>query len=103
MPFPGRRRGRGRWVPRRTCLPCPCWFPLFAPVGAKNGSRLRESHLPGRTIVQPVQLSLLPQEVPAPLPELASRLPGEEVTKAVAQLAGLIARMQAARGAGDER
>jgi len=53
--------------------------------------------------VQPVQLSLLPDQVPAPLPELISRLPEEEVTEAVAQLAGLIARMQAARGAGDER
>jgi len=53
--------------------------------------------------VQPVQLSLLPDQVPAPLPELASRLPEEEVTKAVARLAGLIARMQAARKAGDER
>jgi len=68
-----------------------------------NGSRLHESHLPGRTIVQPVQLSLLPDLVPAPLPELISQLPEEEVTKAVAQMAGLIARMQAAREAGDER
>ena len=53
--------------------------------------------------MQPAQLSLLPAEVPAPLPELVSRLPEEEVTKAVTQLAGLIARMQAAREAGDER
>jgi hypothetical protein len=74
-------------------------------VAGKNGSRLHESHLPGRTIVQPVQLSLLSEEALAPLPELVSRLPEEEVTKAVAQLAGLIARMQAtaAREAGDER
>jgi hypothetical protein len=72
-------------------------------VAGKNGSRLHESHLPGRTIVQPVQLSLLPEEVPAPLPELVSRLPEEEVTEAVAQLAGLIARMRAAREGGDER
>jgi hypothetical protein len=68
-----------------------------------NGSRLHESHLPGRTIVQPVQLSLLPEEVPAPLPELIGQLPEEEVTRAVALLAGLIAAMQAAREAGDER
>jgi len=55
--------------------------------------------------VQPVQLSLLPEEAPVPPPELVSRLPEEEVTKAVAQLAGLIARMQAtaAKEAGDER
>jgi hypothetical protein len=53
--------------------------------------------------VQPVQLSLLPDRVPAPLPELISQLPQEEVTEAVTQLAGVIARMQAAREAGDER
>lgn len=53
--------------------------------------------------MQPVQLSLLPEEVPAPLPELVSRLPEGEVTEAVAQLAGLIARMQAAKEPGDER
>jgi hypothetical protein len=72
-------------------------------VAGKNGSRLHESHLPGRTIVQPVQLSLLPDQVPAPLPELISQLPEEKVTEAVTQLAGLIARMQAAKEAGDER
>jgi hypothetical protein len=55
--------------------------------------------------VQPVQLSLLPEEVPAPLPELIGQLPEEKVTEAVTLLAGLIARMQAtaAREAGDER
>jgi hypothetical protein len=68
-----------------------------------NGSRLHESHLPGRTIVQPVQLSLLPEEVPAPLPELIGQLPEEKATEAVALLARLIAAMQAAREAGDER
>jgi hypothetical protein len=72
-------------------------------VSATNGSRLRESHLPGRTIVQPVQLSLLPEEVPAPLPELTGQLPEEEVNEAVALLAGLIARTRAAREAGGER
>jgi hypothetical protein len=53
--------------------------------------------------VQPVQLSLLPDQVPAPLPELISQLPEEEVTEAVRLLASLIARMQAAKEAGDER
>ena len=53
--------------------------------------------------MQPVQLSLLPDQVPAPLPELVSQLPEEEVTKAVTLLAGLIARLQAVREAGDER
>ena len=53
--------------------------------------------------MQPVQLSLLPEEVPAPLPELIGQLPEEEVTKAVALLARLIARARAAREAGGER
>jgi len=58
-------------------------------------------------IVQPVQLSLLPEQVPAPLPDLIGQLPGEDVAAAVALLAGLIARAQAAdvaetAGAGDE-
>jgi hypothetical protein len=65
------------------------------------------THLPRRMIVQPVQLSLLPEEVPAPLPDLIGQLPGEDVAAAVALLAGLIARAQAAgvaetAGAGDE-
>ncbi len=53
--------------------------------------------------MQPVQLSLLPEEVPAPLPELISRLPEESITEAVALLARLIARARAAKEAGDER
>jgi len=53
--------------------------------------------------VQPVQLSLLPEQVPAPLPDLIGQLPEEKVTGAVTLLAGLIARLQAAKEAGDER
>jgi hypothetical protein len=53
--------------------------------------------------VQLVQLSLLPDQVPAPLPELIRQLPEEEVTEAVRLLAGLIARVQAAKEVGDER
>jgi hypothetical protein len=55
-------------------------------------------------IVQPVQLSLLPEEVPASLPDLIGQLRGEDVAAAVALLAGLIARAQAATAAeaGDE-
>jgi hypothetical protein len=53
--------------------------------------------------VQPVQLSLLPDQVPAPLPGLISQIPEEEVTEAVTLLAGLIARMQIAKETGDER
>ncbi len=70
-----------------------------------TGSRLHENRLPGRMIVQPVQLSLLPEQVPAPLPELISQLPDSHVAAAVALLAGLIARAQAVAGpveAGDE-
>jgi hypothetical protein len=54
--------------------------------------------------VQPVQLSLLPQEVPAPLPDLIGQFPRNDVAAAVALLAGLIARVQAggAAEAGDE-
>jgi hypothetical protein len=47
-------------------------------------------------IVQPVQLSLLPDQVPAPLPDLIGQLPGPQVEAAVTLLAGLIARAQAA-------
>jgi hypothetical protein len=52
--------------------------------------------------VQPVQLSLLPGQVPAPLPELAGQLPEENITEAVTLLACLIARTRAAKEAGDE-
>ncbi len=57
--------------------------------------------------MQPVQLSLLPEQVPAPLPDLIGQLPEEDSAAAVALLAGLIARAQAAgmagtAGAGDE-
>jgi hypothetical protein len=46
--------------------------------------------------VQPVQLSLLPEQVPAPLPDLIGQLPQDSVAAAVALVAGLIARAQAA-------
>ena len=67
-----------------------------------TGSRLHETHLPRRTIVQPVQLSLLPDQVPAPPPELIGQLPGSQVETAITLLAGLIAKATAAAGAGDE-
>ena len=46
--------------------------------------------------MQPVQLSLLPEQVPALLPDLIGQLPGPQVAAAVTLLAGLIARAQAA-------
>jgi hypothetical protein len=55
--------------------------------------------------VQPVQLSLLPEQVPAPWPGLIAQLPQDHVTAAITLLAGLIVRTQAAAGAagaGDE-
>jgi hypothetical protein len=55
--------------------------------------------------VQPVQLSLLPDQVPVPLPDLTGQLPPDDVAAAVALLAALIARAHAAataQEAGDE-
>src|SRR5213082_3108492 len=48
-----------------------------------TGSRLHETRLPRRTIVQPVQLSLLPYQVKAPPTELIGQLPGSKVEKAI--------------------
>ena len=53
--------------------------------------------------MQPVQLSLLPDQVPAPLPDLIGQLPGPQVAAAVTLLAGLIARAQAVGAAGGAR
>jgi len=47
-------------------------------------------------IVQPVQLSLLPDQVPAQPPDLIGQLPGPQVAVVITLLAGLIARAQAA-------
>jgi hypothetical protein len=57
--------------------------------------------------VQPVQLSLLPDQVPAPLPGLIAQLPPDHVAAAITLLAALIARAQSAaiamaEEAGDE-
>ena len=46
--------------------------------------------------MQPTQLSLLPDQVPAPPPELIGQLPGSQVETATTLLAGLIARAQSA-------
>ena len=51
--------------------------------------------------MQPVQLSLLPDQVPAPLPVLIGQLPEDNIAAAVALLAVLIARVQAAGMAGE--
>ena len=41
--------------------------------------------------MQPAQLSLLPEQVPAPAPMVFARLPGQEVTTAIRLLARLSA------------
>ena len=51
--------------------------------------------------MQPVQLSLLPDQFPAPLPELIGQLPGPQIAAAITLLAALIARAQAAAGAAE--
>ena len=41
--------------------------------------------------MQPVQLSLIPEQVPAPVPGVLAQLPDQQVAAAVAVLATLIA------------
>ena len=51
--------------------------------------------------MQPTQLSLMPEQIPAPLPDLIGRFPAPQVEAAMALLALLIARAAAAgNGAG---
>jgi hypothetical protein len=54
--------------------------------------------------MQPAQLSLLPDQVPAPPTELLAQLPEPEVAAAIAELARLIANAARATSgeAGDE-
>ncbi len=52
--------------------------------------------------MQPVQLSLLPEEVPAPAWMMFPQLGEQEVAAAVAVLARLIAAAASAGGDGDE-
>ncbi len=52
--------------------------------------------------MQPVQLSLLPEEVPAPAWMMFPQLGEQEVAAAVAMLARLIAAAASAGGDGDE-
>jgi hypothetical protein len=48
--------------------------------------------------VQPVQLSLLPDQVPAPSQDLLAQLPPPQVAAAITLLAHLIAKTAAAAG-----
>jgi hypothetical protein len=67
-----------------------------------TGTRLHENHLPRRMIVQPVQLSLMPDQVPAPPPDLIGQLPAPQVQAAMTLLALLIAKAAAGDAAGSE-
>ena len=49
--------------------------------------------------MQPTQLSLMPDQLPAPLPDLIGQFPAPQVEAAMALLAVLIARAQGAAGA----
>jgi hypothetical protein len=48
--------------------------------------------------VQPVQLSLLPEQIPAPVPDLIGQFPAPRVEAALVLLARLIAKMAGAAG-----
>ena len=52
--------------------------------------------------MQPVRLSLLPDQVPAPPPDLLAQLPGPQVTAAIMALASLIAKAGQPGVTGDE-
>ena len=52
--------------------------------------------------MQPVQLSLLPDQVLAPPPDLLARLPGSQVAAVIVLLAGLIAKAGQLEVTGDE-
>jgi hypothetical protein len=78
---------------------------LWARTGGGREQAAR-NRLPRRMIVQPVQLSLLPDQAPAAPPAVTGQLPGPQVDAAVTLLAGLIAKAAgtaaAGAGAGDE-
>ena len=52
--------------------------------------------------MQPVQLSLMPDQVPAPSPDLIGQLPAPQVQAAMTLLALLIAKAAAGDAAGSE-
>lgn len=53
--------------------------------------------------MQPAQLSLMPDQVPAPLPNVLVLLPEEDLVAAVAELTRLIAKAVTAQvGEGDD-
>lgn len=81
----------GTW-PRRLS-----WFPHFPCGRSRFRSRLHGSSRARRTTVQPVQLSLLPEQSPRQPDQLIDQLPQPQLHETVTQLARLIAKMTAAR------
>jgi hypothetical protein len=78
------------------------WFRIFRRGSGRLDSRLHGSHRPRRTTVQPVQLSLGLDQVPAPPVALLGRLPEPQVQAAIVMLAGLIVKASAEMQAADE-
>jgi hypothetical protein len=76
----GRARRARRSGRSAICWPRACWLPRFGLAPQAPGSRLHESHRARRTTVQPAQLSLLPEQVPAPAPMVFAELPSQEMT-----------------------
>ena len=64
--------------------------PAFPPPPGTGRSKLHGSHQARRTTVQPAQLSLLPDQVPAPPSQLASQLPPPIAQAAAAIVTRLI-------------
>ena len=85
-------------------MPLASWLPVCAPGPMPVVGRLRGSHRARRTTVQPAQLSLMPEQIPAPPLEVIVSLPETGVAAAIRILARLIASAAATTmpGVGDE-
>jgi hypothetical protein len=90
----------GRW----SCLLLVGWLPVCALGLMLVVGRLRGSHRARRTTVQPAQLSLMPEQIPAPPPVVIVSLPETGVAAAIRIVARLIASAAATTmtGVGDE-
>lgn len=78
-----------RWACSVICWPRVRWCQR---LGSISQDRLHGSHRARRTTVQPAQLSLLPEQYPAPAVSILSHLPEPEASEAIRQLARLIAK-----------
>ena len=78
--------GRPRSVGWVICWPRVSWWRRCQAVGR---GRLHGSHRARRTTMQPVQLSLLPEQDPVPVPQALGHLPEAETAEAIRLLAGL--------------